>query len=154
MLKEFRPAHPYSNGVSASTFRKRLSHYVAQVRHGNDFVCIRRRGEENVYLISQADWDLLRQKIVDLESGTFDPKVGARTEGLWALLNWEYRWEQAGNWLDARRRAKVQKEPVATSAKLVTMPEPLADSDDRDAMTLVDSAMARLEELDRIKPMK
>ncbi len=157
MVKRYIPAHPYTKGVSVSTFRKRLAHYIAQVRHGCDFVCIRRRGEGNVYLISQADWDLLSEKISHLESGRFDPEVGAATGGLWSLLNWEYRWEQAGKWLDARRHPRVQKAPVATLAKPVTVPERLADvddTDDRSAMELVDSALARLEEMDRFKPLK
>ncbi len=41
--------------ISITDFRRNLSRHVNSVRFGGDAICIRRRNEDNVYLISQAD---------------------------------------------------------------------------------------------------
>ncbi|MGI9390051.1 MAG: type II toxin-antitoxin system Phd/YefM family antitoxin, partial [Boseongicola sp.] len=67
MGKALRAARASLAVVTTTAFRRRLAHYVGRVRHGGDFIAIERKGEENVYLISQADWDLLDVKIAEVE---------------------------------------------------------------------------------------
>ncbi len=55
--------------VTVTEFRKYLARYIATVRYGSDYVCIRRKGQDPVYLISQADMDLIWERRDDLEVG-------------------------------------------------------------------------------------
>ena len=89
--------------VTTTAFRARLAHYVGRVRHGGDFIAIRRKSEENVYLISQADWDLLDAKIADIEEGPFDPDWNCRRGGIM-------------RWFRRRREETEQKERIAARA--------------------------------------
>ena len=91
--------------VTTTEFRGRLAHYIGRVRHGGDFIAIRRKGEENVYVISQADWDLLDVKIADLEDGPYDPVWKCRTRGFMA---W-FKREREGAELDARIAARAEE---------------------------------------------
>ena len=110
MVKRIIPAPAYSRRIYVSEFRRRLSHFISEVRHGGDFVCIRRKGEENVYLISQADWDLLSSRIDDLESGKRDPESGMRKGGLWRWLNWDHHQEMMQEWRDRQRTKRHERE--------------------------------------------
>ena len=99
MVKDLRPARASLAVVTTTAFRARLAHYVGRVRHGGDFIAIERKGEENVYLISQADWDLLDAKIADIEEGPYDPDWKCRRGGImkWFRLRRE----------DAEQRARI-----------------------------------------------
>lgn len=90
MYNSFEPADPSTATISTSEFRHRLAHYIGLVRYGNDVVVIQRKGEEPVYLISQADWDLLGKKIDHLENDGRDPDTGKLKLGLWRLLRISY----------------------------------------------------------------
>ncbi|MDA8586828.1 type II toxin-antitoxin system Phd/YefM family antitoxin [Rhodobacteraceae bacterium] len=59
-------------GVSVTEFRKHLADYIAMVRYGDDWVCIRRKGKDPVWLISQADMDLIWERRDDLHAGPRD----------------------------------------------------------------------------------
>lgn len=145
MVKEFRPAKNYMKGIGTSEFRRRLSHYIGCVRYGGDFVAIRRKGEDNVYLISQFDWDLLGRKITDLDSGKFDPKLRVRHSGLWELLNWESRKESVADairWAKGAARSDAAPETPSTE-------DDMPEAKKSDAMALVDGALERLAEIER-----
>jgi len=102
MVNNDRAARASLAVVTTSEFRGRLAHYIGRVRHGGDFVAIRRKGEENVYVISQADWDLLDKKIADLEDGPYDPDWKCRRGGIWAWLDLERRSARLGARIAAR----------------------------------------------------
>lgn len=72
--------------ITVTRFRRHMAHYIAMVRYGNDWVCIRRKGMEPVYLVSKADFDLIREKADDLHDGPRDPKTGYRS-GL-GFMHW------------------------------------------------------------------
>ena len=77
--------------MTTSEFRGRLAHYIGRVRHGGDFIAIRRKGEDNVYVISQADWDVLDRKMADLDEGPYDPVQKRRRGGFLAWFKLEGR---------------------------------------------------------------
>ncbi len=148
MVKKSRQSSNYMRGIGTSEFRRRLSHYIGCVRYGGDFVAIRRKGEDNVYLISQFDWDLLGRKITDLDSGKYDPKLKVRHGGSRELLNWEKQRESVAAMLSWKRGGApgadaVREEPVALEVS--------EGGEKRDAMSLVDGALARLEAIERVK---
>ncbi len=157
MVKTFRQARAYSRGVSASEFRRRLAHYIGCVRYGGDFVAIGRKGEDNVYLISQADWDLLGKKIDDLDSGKFDPKLRVRHSGLWELLNWESHRANVAALMNWRRGREPRLDPAVSEEAPPPPSHPPASKDRAsrgrpDPMDLVDGALARLEKIGKISP--
>ena len=45
--------------VTVSKFRAQMAHYIAMVRYGDDWICIKRKGCDPVYLVSAADMDLI-----------------------------------------------------------------------------------------------
>lgn len=105
MVNSFRADRTALAVVTASEFRARLAHYIGRVRHGGDFIAIERKGEENVYLISQADWDLLEVWIADVEDGPYDPAVKRRRGGILAWFR--LRSEEAR--LRARLKARAEE---------------------------------------------
>ena len=71
--------------VSVTQFRKHLAHYIATVRYGDDYVCIQRKGQDPVYLISQADMDLIWERRDDLEVGPRTDKGNRNGLGIMRL---------------------------------------------------------------------
>ncbi|NNE79595.1 MAG: type II toxin-antitoxin system prevent-host-death family antitoxin [Silicimonas sp.] len=65
--------------ITVTQFRRWMAHYIAMVRYGDDWVCIKRRGMDPVYLVSKADMELIREKSDDIELGPRNPKTGSRT---------------------------------------------------------------------------
>lgn len=65
-------------GISVTELRRHLAHYIAMVRYGDDWVCIRRKGMDPVYLVSEADMKLIWERSDDMEDGLRDPKTGMR----------------------------------------------------------------------------
>ena len=55
--------------IKVTEFRKHMAHYMATVRYGGDYVCIQRKGQDPVYLVSSADMDLIRERRDDLDVG-------------------------------------------------------------------------------------
>jgi len=110
MVKNFGAARTALAVVTASEFRGRLAHYIGRVRHGGDFIAIQRKGEESVYVISQADWDLLDARIADIEDGPYDPEGKRRRGGIMAWFR--LRREEAR--LRARIKARAaEREAIA-----------------------------------------
>lgn len=73
--------------VRVTEFRQRMSHYIAMVRYGDDWVCIKRRGTDPVYLVSQADFDLINRRRDRLLNAPKDPDTGKpKGKGLWQQL--------------------------------------------------------------------
>lgn len=111
---------PHTKTVTISELRKDLARLVASVRYGSDFVVIRRKAEDNVYLISQADWDLLDRKIDELETGRWCDRRKRMVGGLMSFLRREKSLERkyTGPDLDAafarieedKRKLAVQEE--------------------------------------------
>ena len=71
--------HNIRHAVTVTQFRRWMAHYIAMVRYGDDYVCIKRRGRDPVYLVCQADMDLIWERSDDLHSGPHDPETGCRT---------------------------------------------------------------------------
>lgn len=76
----------FIRGIKVSEFRRRLAHYIARVRHGDDFVAIHRKGEDPVFLISKADFDLMEEKRLDVEVGPWCEKTKVRRGGIMKWL--------------------------------------------------------------------
>ena len=114
MYTHVTPADPTTASISTSEFRRRLAHYIGLVRYGNDVVVIHRKGEEPVYLISRADWDLLDKKIDHLENDGRDPVTGRLKLGIWRLLSISYGGERARKRL-AKLGAKSAEELMASA---------------------------------------
>ena len=91
--------------ISVTEFRRHLSHYIALVRYGDDFICITRRGGNPVYLVSEADFDLIREQEEILDHGPRDEN-GERmqSDGLMSRLRDLIRWE---------RKSPEEKERIA-----------------------------------------
>ena len=72
--------------ATVSEFRRHLAHYIASVRYGRDRVEIRRDGAEPVYLVSAADFEVLQERLVEIDEG---PLEGGRRDAgqtFWARL--------------------------------------------------------------------
>lgn len=83
--------------VSVTQLRRHLAHYIAMVRYGDDWVCIKRRGMPPVFLVSQADFDLICTRRDDLHGGPPDA-AGHRTGfGLVYWLKALIRAERSGD---------------------------------------------------------
>ncbi len=81
--------HPQNirKSIRVTEFRRHMAHYIAMVRYGDDWVAIQRKGGYPVYLVSQADFDLLHERKDDVLHGPRDPETGKRTgRGLWYPL--------------------------------------------------------------------
>ena len=85
-MKTDDDGHPYTRAVTVSEFRRHLARYIARVRFGDDFVAVHRRGEDPVFLISQADFDLLEERRTDLDVGPYDPERKGRWAGIMKFL--------------------------------------------------------------------
>ena len=73
--------------TNVTHFRKYLSIYIDHVRYGDQYVRINRKGRDAVYLISQADFDLLWSKQDALMYGPRDPETGKLpARGFWFHL--------------------------------------------------------------------
>ena len=68
--------------VTVSQFRQRLASYIGCVRYGDDFVRIKRRGEDPVYLISEVDFKLMEKTRIDYDVGPKDPVSKGRFGGI------------------------------------------------------------------------
>lgn len=67
--------------TTVTRFRKYLSIYIDHVRYGDHFVCIERKGCDPVYLISQADFDLMCKRSDELLRPPINPQTGTVTKG-------------------------------------------------------------------------
>lgn len=157
MVKTYRQGRAYARGVTVSEFRRRLAHYIGRVRYGGDFVAIGRKGEDSVYLISQADWDLFGKKITDLDAGKFDPELRVRHGGLWELLNWESHKANVAALMNWRRGTEPRPAPPTPEETPALLSQPPASKDRTsrgrpNPMDLVDGAIARLESLGKTSP--
>ncbi len=155
MVKSYRQGRAFTQGITVSEFRRCLAHYVGCVRYGGDFIAINRKGEDSVYLISQADWDLLGKKITDLDSGKFDPELRVRHSGLWELLNWESHRASVTALMNWRRDREPRPESplpeeTPTPPTQPSFSEKRTDNARPDPMDLVESAIARLEKIGQI----
>lgn len=72
--------------IGTSEFRRRLSHHLGRVRYGGHCLAIHRKNEDPVYLIAQADFDLLRDRIADVEDGPLCRKTDKRWGGMMQYL--------------------------------------------------------------------
>ena len=63
-------------GITVSEFRRHLAHYIAMVRYGDDWVRIQRKGMEPVYLVSEADMQLIWKTSDEFYAGPKDPVTG------------------------------------------------------------------------------
>ncbi len=91
-----------TSAISITEFRRYMAHYIATVRYGDDYVCIKRKNSEPVYLVSRADMELIWEKSDELHAGPRDAK-GHRT-GM-GFLHWMRRlWkaEQSGDPAEVR----------------------------------------------------
>ncbi|MEM7719116.1 MAG: type II toxin-antitoxin system Phd/YefM family antitoxin [Pseudomonadota bacterium] len=104
-MKGSEGGRPIHKAVTVTQFRRHLAHYIAAVRYGDDYVCIQRRGRDPVYLISQADMDLIWDRCADLEHGPRDAQGHRRGFG---LLYWLRRLIKAELSGDPRQMAEVQ----------------------------------------------
>lgn len=75
---------PTTHNIGITEFRRRLAHWIGCVRYGDDFICIRRKGEDPVFLISKADFDLMEKTRIDYDAGPYDPVTKGRREGIMA----------------------------------------------------------------------
>ena len=81
------PAETGRTIVKVTAFRKNMSRLIASVRHGDDWVCIKRKGCDPVYLVSQADFDLIQSRRDALLNAPRDPETGMPTgKGFWQRL--------------------------------------------------------------------
>lgn len=88
--------HAIRTVITVTEFRRWMAHYIAMVRYGNDYVCIKRRGMDPVYLVSQADIDLIRERSDGLEQGLRNPKTGRRSgRGMMYWVRRAFREEKA-----------------------------------------------------------
>lgn len=71
--------------LTVTQFRKHLARYIATVRYGGDYVCIQRKGQDPVYLVSRADMDLIWERSDDLEIGPRKDTGYRSGEGLMRL---------------------------------------------------------------------
>ncbi len=64
-------------GISVTEFRRHMAHYIAMVRYGDDWVRIKRKGMEPVYLVSEADMRLIWKASDEFYEGTWtgNPKL-------------------------------------------------------------------------------
>lgn len=117
--------HAIRQRVTVTQFRRHMAHYIAMVRYGDDYICIQRRGHEPVFLVSQADMDLIWERRDDLESGPRDAKGHRRGFG---LLYWLRRLRQAEISADPAERKTVEVEMAASrfgEGRGVTRPKAL-----------------------------
>lgn len=84
------------HGVTVSEFRRRLAHYVALVRYGDDWVCIHRKGMEPVYLVSEADMKLIWDTSDEFYGGGRDADGFLKGRGLWHWICEGFRRDRAG----------------------------------------------------------
>ena len=89
--------HAIHQRTKVTHFRRHMAHYITLVRYGDDYVCIKRRGMDNVYLVSQADFDLINKRRDVLIHGPCDPKTGNRIgRGFWHVLRDRLREDRGG----------------------------------------------------------
>jgi prevent-host-death family protein len=71
--------HNIRKTITVTEFRRWMAHYIAMVRYGDDWVCIKRRGMDPVYLVSKADMDLIWKASDELAYGPVEPETGYRS---------------------------------------------------------------------------
>ena len=78
---------PLRHIIGITAFRKHMAHYIATVRYGDDWICIKRNHAEPVYLVSQADFDLISDRRDELLGAPRDPVTRMRRgKGMWQVL--------------------------------------------------------------------
>ena len=77
--------------VNVTEFRRHLAQYIATVRYGGDYVCIRRKGMEPVYLVSRADMDLICDRTDDIEAGPKDENGHRSGRGLMYWVRQQFK---------------------------------------------------------------
>jgi PHD/YefM family antitoxin component YafN of YafNO toxin-antitoxin module len=145
--------------VNVTEFRRHMAHYVASVRYGDDWLRIRRKGTDPVYLVSETDFRLICEKVDDLDGGPRDPKTGRRSgRGFMYWVREAFRADRkAGTVAPAPdRAAEPPPEPVRPAPsrvpEVVQRPEETATPEAR--LTLL-AALSKAEaELEAIAAMK
>ena len=74
--------HNIRTRVTVSEFRRHLAHYIAMVRYGDDWVCIRRKGMDSVFLVSETDMRLIWKASDEFYDGDRDAKGNITGRGL------------------------------------------------------------------------
>ena len=87
--------HAIHQRTKVTHFRRHMAHYIAMVRYGDDFVCIKRRGMDNVYLVSQADFDLICKRRDAIVHKKMVHDDGCRTN-FWQVLRRQLKRDRAG----------------------------------------------------------
>lgn len=72
--------------VNTSQFRAHLAHYIAMVRYGDDWVRIKRKGCDPVYLVSEADMKLIWKESNAFYGHSRNAETGA--ESGYSFLHW------------------------------------------------------------------
>ena len=78
-MNEIDPNRTLRRTVTVTEFRSRMAHYIASVRYGDDWLRIRRKGTDPVYLVSEADFRMLCEKVDEFYDGPRDRMTGQRT---------------------------------------------------------------------------
>ena len=74
-----------------------MAHYIAMVRYGDDWVRIKRKGLEPVYLVSEADMKLIWDRSDDMDAGPRDAETGERSgRGLMYWVRQGFRRDRGG----------------------------------------------------------
>ena len=96
MIDNETPPGPIRAGITVSQFRARLAHYISAVRYGDDWVCIQRKGEDPVYLVSEADMKLIWKTSDEFYEGGRDAQGFLKGRGLWHWVREGFRRDRAG----------------------------------------------------------
>lgn len=130
-------------GVSVTEFRRHMAHYIAAVRYGDDWLCIRRKGTDPVYLVSETDFRLICEKVDDMAEGPRDPKTGRRSGR--GFMHWVYEALTADR---KAGRSEVPAPPTPTRERPVYGPATEAKEPTEDLST-PEARLALLERLSK-----
>jgi|GEM_PF-3557069 len=56
--------------IPSNEFRRRFSHYVGRLKDDGDVLIIRRGRDDQVYLVTEADWSLIEQALSETRDGS------------------------------------------------------------------------------------
>lgn len=87
--------HEIHQVVKVSQFRRHMAHYIAMVRYGDDYVCIKRKRMDPVYLVSSADFDLIRKRQGEVVHKEMVEDDGCRSS-FWQVLRRQLKRDRAG----------------------------------------------------------
>ena len=92
-----------TSSVTVTEFRRHMAQYIATVRYGDDYVCIKRKNADPVYLVCKADFDLIWEKSDDLRGGPRNEKGHRTGLGFLYWLREIWKAEQTGDPEEVRR---------------------------------------------------